>query len=66
MIVSLIDVERRELRQLKRQRRDDDGHVEMMVIPLVDKGRPLPRSADDLGLDEATVYRSGASSPTLA
>jgi len=56
MEVSLTDVERRELRTLQKQRRDD-GYVKVTVILLVDKGRLLPNIGDDLGLDETTVYR---------
>ncbi|AMJ65007.1 hypothetical protein AXW84_05900 [Hymenobacter sp. PAMC 26628] len=41
---------------MQKQRRDDDGCVKVTVILLVVKGRLLPSIADDLGLDEATVY----------
>ncbi len=57
MKVSLTAVERRALRQLQKQRRDDEGYVRVTVILLADKGRPPVSIADDLGLDEATVYR---------
>ena len=49
--------ERQQLRQWQKQRRDEAGYVQVTVILLLDKGRPLPTIADDLGLDEATVYR---------
>ena len=45
------------MRQLQKQRRDEAGYVKVTVILLLDKGRPLATIADDLGLDEATVYR---------
>jgi transposase len=45
------------LRQLQKQRRDEAGYVKVTVLLLLDKRRPLASIADDLGLDEATVYR---------
>ncbi len=57
MNVSLTAVERQELRQLQRQRRDDDGYVKVTVVLMLDAGRSLATVAQDLGLDETTVYR---------
>ena len=57
MTVTLTNSERQHLRQLQKQRRDEDGYVKVTVILLLDKRRPLASIADDLGLDEATVYR---------
>jgi transposase len=57
MNVELTEPERQQLRQLQKQRRDEAGYVQVTVILLLDKGRPLSTIADDLGLDEATVYR---------
>ena len=57
MNVELTVPERQQLRQLQKQRRDEAGYVKVTVILLLDKGRPLATIADDLGLDEATVYR---------
>ena len=57
MNVKLTAPERQQLRQLQKQRRDEAGYVNVTVILLLDKGRPLATIADDLGLDEATVYR---------
>jgi len=57
MNVKLTAPERQQLRQLQKQRRDEAGYVKVTVILLLDKGRPLATIADDLGLDEATVYR---------
>ena len=57
MYVELTEPERQQLRQLQKQRRDEDGYVTVTVILLLDKRRPLASIADDLGLDEATVYR---------
>ena len=45
------------MRQLQKQRRDEDGYVKVTAILLLDKGRPLASVADGLGLGEATVYR---------
>ncbi|HEX8350742.1 MAG TPA: hypothetical protein VF598_12335 [Hymenobacter sp.] len=42
---------------MQKQRRDEAGYVKVTVILLLDKRRPLAIIADDLGLDEATVYR---------
>ena len=57
MNVELTAPERQRLRQLQKQRRDEAGYVKVTVILLLDKGRPLATIADDLGLDEAQVYR---------
>ena len=57
MNVELTAPERQQLWQLQKQRRDEAGYVRVTVILLLDKGRPLAIIADDLGLDEATVYR---------
>lgn len=57
MQVRLTEGERQELRQLQKQRRDNDGYVKVTVVLLLDKGRSLASIADDLGLDEATAYR---------
>lgn len=57
MNVALTDAERQHLRQVQRQQRDDAGYVKVTVILLLDKGRSASSIADDLGLDEATVYR---------
>ena len=57
MNLSLTDAERTRLRQLQKQRRDDEGYVKVTVILLLDKGRPAGSIADDLGLDDGTVYR---------
>jgi len=57
MTVTLTNSERKHLRQLQKQRRNEDGYVKVTVILLLDKRRPLASVADDLGLDETTVYR---------
>lgn len=57
MNVSLTPVERAQLQQWQKQRRDNDGYVKVTVVLLLDKGRSASSIADDLGLDEATVYR---------
>lgn len=57
MKVELTDPDRQYLRQLQKQRRDEEGYVKVTVILLLDKGRPASSIADDLGLDDATVYR---------
>lgn len=56
MQVALSEAERQQLRQLQKQRRDQDGYVEVTVL-LLDKGRGLASIAEDLGLNETTVYR---------
>ena len=50
--MTLTNSERQHLRQLQKQRRDENGYVKVTVILLLDKRRPLARVADDLGLDE--------------
>ncbi len=57
MNVSLTAAERQELRQLQKQRRDDDGYVKVTVVLMLDAGWPLGSVAEALGLDETTVYR---------
>jgi transposase len=57
MNVSLTPAERAQLQQWQKQRRDNDGYVKVTVMLLLDKGRSAGSIADDLGLDEATVYR---------
>lgn len=57
MTVALTDSDRQYLRQLQKQRRDEEGYVKVTVILLLDKGRSAGSIADDLGLDDGTVYR---------
>lgn len=57
MTVTLTDSDRQHLRALQKQRRDDAGYVKVTVILLLDKGRSAGSIADDLGLDDGTVYR---------
>jgi len=59
MKVNLTAEERQALRQLQQQRRDDDGYVKVTAILMLDAGRSLATVAQDLGLDETTVYRYG-------
>jgi transposase len=65
MNVALTESERQYLRQLQKQRRDEAGYVKVTVLLLLDKRRPLASIADDLGLDEATVYRYAQAFQTL-
>jgi transposase len=59
MTVSLTNTERQQLRQLQRQRqrRDDEGYVKVTVLLMLDAGRGAATVAQDLGLDDGTVYR---------
>ena len=57
MPVSLTESERQELRQLQKQRRDEQGYVKVTVVLMLDVGRAAATVAQDLGLDEGTVYR---------
>ena len=57
MNVQLTESERQHLRGLQKQRRDEAGYVKVTVVLLLDKRRSLASIADDLGLDESTVYR---------
>ncbi|MEJ7664374.1 MAG: hypothetical protein WKG07_35045 [Hymenobacter sp.] len=41
MQVHLTDGERRALRQLQKQRRDDDGYVKVTVVLMLDSGWPV-------------------------
>lgn len=53
----LTNSERQQLRQLQKQRRDGEGYVKVAVVLLLDEGRSAASIAEDLGLDEGTVYR---------
>ena len=57
MEFTLADSERQLLRQAQRACRGKAGYVPVTVLLLLDKGRPVPAIAEDLGLDQATVYR---------
>ena len=57
MNVCLTGAERTQLRQWQKQRRDNDGYVTVTVLLRLDAGRSLATVTQDLGLDEATVYR---------
>ena len=65
MNVRLTDAERKQLRQWQKQRRDNEGYVKVTVVLLLDKDRSVPSIADDLGLDETTVYRYARAVATL-
>jgi transposase len=65
MNVRLTDLERTQLRQWQKQRRDNDGYVKVTVLLMLDAGRPLATVVQDLGLDEATVYRYARAFTTL-
>ncbi|RZL02416.1 MAG: hypothetical protein EOO62_22375 [Hymenobacter sp.] len=52
------------MRAWQKQLRDNDSYVKVTVV-LLDKGRSVASIADDLGLDEATVYRYAAAFTTL-
>ena len=57
MVVSLPDAERQLLRQAQSACRGKAGYVPVTVLLLLDRGRAVAAIAEDLGLDEATVYR---------
>jgi transposase len=57
MNVRLTAAEYQQLRQLQKQRRDEAGYVKVTVVLMLDAGRSLATVAQDLGLDETTVYR---------
>ena len=57
MDVGLSDTERQLLRQAQRACRGKAGYVPVTVLLLLDRGRAVAAIAEDLGLDEATVYR---------
>lgn len=57
MTVTLTDSDRQYLRQLQKQRRDEQGYVRVTVLLLLDKDRSADSIAEDLGLDDGTVYR---------
>jgi transposase len=59
MNVALTDSERQHLRQLQKQRRDEDGYVKVTVVLMLDAGWAMATVAETLGLDQATVYRYG-------
>lgn len=54
---ALTDAERTHLRQLQKQRRDDEGYVKVRVVLLLDAGWGAGQVAQALGLDDGTVYR---------
>ena len=57
MFLGLSDNERQLLRQAQRACRNKAGYVPVTVLLLLDRGRAVAAIAEDLGLDEATVYR---------
>lgn len=57
MTVPLTNSERRHLRALQKQRRDDEGYVKVTVVLLLDAGWGAAAVAGALGLDDGTVYR---------
>ena len=57
MNIVLTESERAQLRQLQKQRRDDEGYVKVTVLLMLDAGRSAATVAQDLGLDDGTVYR---------
>lgn len=57
MDVTLPGSERQLLRQAQRACRGKAGYVPVTVLLMLDRGRAVAAIAEDLGLDEATVYR---------
>jgi transposase len=57
MNIVLTEVEREQLRQVQKQRRDDEGYVKGTVVLLLDAGWGAASVASALGVDEGTVYR---------
>ncbi len=57
MEVGLSATERQLLRQAQRACRGKAGYVPVTVLLLLDRGRAVAAIAEDLGLDETTVYR---------
>jgi len=53
----LSDSERQLLRQAQGACRGQAGYVPVTVLLMLDRGRAVAAIAEDLGLDEATVYR---------
>ena len=57
MVVYLLDAEWQLLRQAQRACRGNAGYVPVTVLLLLDRGRAVAAIAEDLSLDEATMYR---------
>lgn len=57
MKVELTDTARAHLRQLQKQRRDDEGYVKVTVVLMLDAGWGAGQVAQALGLEDGTVYR---------
>jgi transposase len=57
MKVTLSDTDRVLLRQAQRASRGQAGYVPVTVLLMLDHGRSAAGIAQDLGLDESTVYR---------
>ena len=57
MELILPDSERQLLRQAQQACRGKAGYVPVTVLLLLDHGRAVPAIAEDLGLDQSTVYR---------
>jgi transposase len=57
MVVTLSDSERQLLRQAQRACRGKAGYVPLTVLLMLDHGRAVAAIAEDLGLDQSTVYR---------
>ena len=53
-----VELTKPELRQLQKQWRNEAGYVNVQVLLLLDKRRPLASITNGLGLNESTVYRS--------
>ena len=57
MNLALTEPERKQLRQLQKQRRDEQGYVKVTVVLMLDAGWGAGQVAQALGLDDGTVYR---------
>ncbi|WP_216689938.1 IS630 family transposase [Hymenobacter siberiensis] len=57
MTIRLLKTERQLLRQAQRACRGKAGYVPVTALLMLDRGRAVVAVAEDLGLDQATVYR---------
>lgn len=57
MKLKLTDLEKAELKKLQHQAGDKSVYVKVTVLLMLDKGRGIPDVAEDLGIDDSTIYR---------
>jgi transposase len=57
MKLKLTELEKAELKKLQHHAGEKSVYVKVTVLLMLDKGRSIPEVAEDLGLDDSTIYR---------